>query len=257
MSSHFISSLLALVVGTLLVSSAGLAQVSIGGVQGFNGSGTGLTISSNSTTSTSAGSIIYGGDTGDGITSISAGTSRAAWTKDGGVNSYDITTLTFTNGSQTGPGSTNKAADDLGVTGTFSLVFTPTEGSLVTLGTFAFTLDAATGSGSNKQNNVYSFGLNGATSVTASLGATNFTQAYSSSFTTGSTLVNYTVYGNSWSNTVISEGSNSNISVGFKITNIQPIPEPTTYALAGPLLLFGAMGVRRLRRKSAATTPVA
>lgn len=228
------------------------AQVSIGGTAGFNGSGSGLTISANSTTSTSSGSILYA--SGDGITTITGGVNRS-WTKSGDINSYDLTTLTFTNGSQSGSGSSNKTADNLGVTGTFSLTFTPTGGALTTLGTFNFTLDAATGSGQTKATDQYTFGLQNAVATTTTLGTTSFTQAYSSSFVTGSTLVSYTVYGNSWANQVIAETNNSSINVGFQITNIQPIPEPGTYALAGPVVLLGAIGLRRLKRKSKPAVP--
>lgn len=213
------------------------AQVNIGGTLGFTGTGTGLTVSANSTLSSSAGSILAG--TGNGITSISGGLTRAAWTKDGTATSYDTQSLTFTNGSSGGSGQT----------GTFSLTFTPTGGSAITLGTWAFTLDGS--------SNRFNFSLNNATTGTYSVGGSSFTQIYSSSFDSGSSVINYSVYGTPWSNQTINEGSSSTRTVGFQITNIQPIPEPGTYALAGPLVLFGAMGLRRLRRKSRPAAPAA
>ncbi len=232
---------------------AGLkAQVNIGGTLGFTAAKTSgyttMTLSSNSTTSTSGtGSF---GASGNGIT-VSAGVSRTAWTKDGTTNSYDVQNLTFTNG-----GTSSANSNDIG---TFSLTFTPTGGTTQTLATWNYTLDSSTSA--NKYFwNMVSPSYTGTYNNMFGSNSNDFTELKMSSFTYNSSVYFYSVYGNTFGSTgtTIAEGNNNtSIIIGFQLTNIQPIPEPGTYALAGPLVLFGAMGVRKWRRKSRPAAPTA
>jgi hypothetical protein len=237
------ASAIALLVGLMF---AGLkAQVNIGGTLGFTAAKTSgsttMTLSSNSTTSTSGtGSF---GSSGNGISSVSAGVQRS-WTKDATATSWALQSVILTNG-----GSSSSNSNDVG---TFSLTFTPTGGSAITVGTFNFTLD---------NSNKYTWSLASSTAATyynvfgGSVSNDNFTNQYYSSFTSNNTTVFYRVFGNNVSSGTYSEATSYTQYVGFQITNIQPIPEPGTYALAGPLVLFGAMGVRKLRRKAKEPAP--
>jgi hypothetical protein len=240
---------------TALVTAGLEAQVSIGGTLGFTANKTSgnLTSSSNTTTNTSAGTFgnsTLGGLTVSGaIARTSLTTAPTAWTKDATSSSYAVQTVTLKNGNDTAT-----------QTGTFTLTFLPdgSTGSALNLATFAFTIDPQSGGNTD----TYSWSMNSATSSATytnifggSVSNDNFSKQYYSSFVYNTTQVFYRVFGNTATATNLAENASASQYVGFQITNIQPIPEPGTYALAGPLVLFGAMGVRKLRRKAKVPAP--
>lgn len=196
-------------------------------------------------------------NTGESITPTYA--SFGTWNNT--TSSYFDTTVLFNNAKNGTNVGKAKAS------GTFALTLTLTApvATTITLGTWNWAFDGASGVGDNKLD----FQLvSGGTPATYVSGSTNggvaitWNNNTTGTFTVSNKAYAFTLYGGTYSawdgshpfgslvnDAPLAEASTFTVNAGFQINSITTVPEPSTYALGATSLLLGAMGMRSVRRR--------